>query len=415
MSEQPSSALRLLYAGDASNTLLWKEWALSLHQKGWDVTVWGELPPADTLPFPIVAFAQSQALGLRIIKQFLRKGLSFRTLRNDWSALDLFNGPSLKHLLYTMYAFSYSKEFTNKLSQKSFDIIHLHYLYQPATLAFLNIHSPLPPIIYSTWGSDLFIEPNRTRLRYRQFCQLLEIVRLVHTESEHQARYLRQTFKYSGEILVHSWGIDIDEIHQQAALHPPDFWRNKLNIKPGTQLIVSARKLENNYRISVLLKAFSHLKGSYPDQKWHIVIASFGREYQALLRITKELGLDSVVTFTGKLPSSLYYSLIAQSDIYVQYPLSDGISQTLLQAMALKTICFTSTAGDNRYLIEDTVNGFLCEDSTPSKLAGVLSQILSLTDREKEKIAEKAHHTVQEHHSREKRVSFFSRLYQRLA
>jgi len=406
---------RILYTGDAQNNLLWEEWALAFYEKGWDVSLWGELLPAHSLPFPIKGSSTSASLPMRMIRRFITAGIPFSSTLQNAPSGTWRNLTSLKHWLFTLYSFTYSREFEKTLNQEPYDLIHLHYLYQPATLAFLNIKQTLPPMIYSTWGSDLFIEPTRSRLRYEQFCRLLSLVHTVHTESQLQAHYLKKTFHYRGNIVVHSWGIHIKSLQKTVEQFPSTYWRKKLRLSDSTVLIVSARKLEKNYRIHLLIDILRIFKQRYPSLPFHFLIASHGSQYSSLLEHVREAKMEKDVTFTGYLPPALYLALLAQADLYMQSPVSDGISQTLLQVMALKTLCLTSAAGDNASLIEHGKNGFLFQGESPDRIAPLLKEIFTLSSQTKDEITRKAYQTVRENHSQEKRLAFFSRLYKDLA
>ena len=137
-------------------------------------------------------------------------------------------------------------------------------------------------------------------------------------------------------------------------------------------------------------------------------------------RLSKEKGIDNLIEIIMKLPSNIdvmilgsgpeelkiqklttimkniHYlgfqnkektlSLIRGSDILIQPSLNEGISSTILEAMASKTSVIASNVGGNRELIDNN-NGILVDASNTKKFT---EEILNLIqNKEQRKILEK--------------------------
>ena len=123
-------------------------------------------------------------------------------------------------------------------------------------------------------------------------------------------------------------------------------------------------------------------------------------------RLSKEKGIDSLIDIGKKLPSDIHMiilgtgpeeqkiqefvkiqknvhylgyqikentiSLIRGSDILIQPSLKEGISSTILEAMACKTVIIASNVGGNYELIENGVNGIIVE---PEDVDSFIQQI----------------------------------------
>lgn len=89
-------------------------------------------------------------------------------------------------------------------------------------------------------------------------------------------------------------------------------------------------------------------------------------------------------------------SLISGSDILIQPSLVEGISSTLLEAMACKTPIITTNIGGNNELLENNKSGIMIEPNSPQKILEKLIELLS--DRQKSiNLSEEAFNKVQKY------------------
>ena len=102
------------------------------------------------------------------------------------------------------------------------------------------------------------------------------------------------------------------------------------------------------------------------------------------------------VNYLGYLPKNETISLIRGSDILIQPSLIEGISSTILEAMACKTSVITTNVGGNKEIIENNQNGILIEPNNPQKL---LEEILNLFSNPevKTKLIDSAYTNVQKY------------------
>lgn len=115
------------------------------------------------------------------------------------------------------------------------------------------------------------------------------------------------------------------------------------NLEP---VILSTRRLETLYRHQDLLKAASLLASDQVPLQ--LVVSSYGAAEQDLRALSGSLGLDSRLTFTGRIPDDELLALYHCSDIYVTVPETDGTSVSLLEAMACGLPVVASDVPSNR-------------------------------------------------------------------
>ncbi len=397
-----SEKITVLYVGESDNNLLYQKWADFFYNNGFNVILLGERKPHKKLPFKTFTFLNSRK---EFVKKFILSLFDFVAWSKSFEYLKSlsFSKNSMKHFLYTIYAFSFVPEIQKILKEEKVDIIHLHYGFQPLCLAFLKVKTNLP-IIYSTWGSDIFKEPFRSKIRNLQIRSLMKKARIIHTESEYQKKHLIEKLKIDGrKIIVKSWGIEIDKLDKIRHDYNSLKWRHKFKIPEGAKVFISLRKLEKRYRINCIIEAFNVIK----DENTFLIIGSFGSEFKNLRSLVKKLGLEKRVFFTGKLESEKEIcELIIDADFYIQYPESDGVSQTLLMAMGLKRLCLSSAVGDNKLLLNDE---FLV--SNFSDLILKMKNLLNISRKRYYLLVEENYKMIKKYHSKKNFLDFWMQVY----
>lgn len=404
-----SDKLKVLLAGDGRNPLLYDIWGASLKLQGMDVSLLCDYPPNENVNFPVYSFLRPKQGYL------LRLMLSLLNPVNWWFTLPwlLYFRPwsinSVKHLLYTVYAFSYRSKVLEILSQNTFDIIHLHYAFQPLCMVFLSLKSDIS-FVLSTWGSDIFVEPERSFIREKQLQHLMDKALFVHTESVFQKAYLKNNFTLENTpVYPISWGIDLEA--DVSLKDSRQLWKKKLKLPPDCKIIVSMRKLSAHYRIDQIIEAFIQIADDPCAANAVLIIGSYGPDADALQAKARLSSCADRIFFTGKISDDEVYGLLKDADLYIQYPLTDGVSQTLLSAMYTQSLCVTSDCGDNKSLIQDGENGFLSADLEKS-LPSVMRKMLQLTPVAAKKVGSKARQTVSDFHDRGKNMQKVISLYQ---
>lgn len=128
-----------------------------------------------------------------------------------------------------------------------------------------------------------------------------------------------------------------------------------------------------------LIEALPLLQASHPEV--HLLLVGGGPMEEALKSQVERLGMESAVTFTGRVPHGeveRYYGLM---DIMV-YPrksmrLTDLVTPLKpLEAMAQGRLVAASDVGGHRELIEDGLTGTLFPAGNPEKIAEKLTSLL---------------------------------------
>lgn len=126
-----------------------------------------------------------------------------------------------------------------------------------------------------------------------------------------------------------------------------------------------------------LLQAMGLLRDRKPQlfNQLHLLIVGEGPERQALAQEIANLNLQRQVWLAGE--RSDVPALLNRLDVFVLPSLSEGISNTVLEAMAAGLPVVATAVGGNTELVEDGFNGRLVPVADPAALAGVLAEILN--------------------------------------
>lgn len=178
------------------------------------------------------------------------------------------------------------------------------------------------------------------------------------------------------KITISPNGVDMDLFGKPPARDEELLVKLGLADKPVLGFIGSFYDYEG---LDDLIAALPLLQASHPQV--HLLLVGGGPMEQALKDQVKRLGMESAVTFTGRVSHGeveRYYGLM---DIMV-YPrksmrLTDLVTPLKpLEAMAQGRLVAASDVGGHRELIEDGVTGTLFPAGEPAKIAAKLANLL---------------------------------------
>jgi sugar transferase (PEP-CTERM/EpsH1 system associated) len=131
---------------------------------------------------------------------------------------------------------------------------------------------------------------------------------------------------------------------------------------------------------TALIAAFALLLQSVPDYRarLRLIIVGDGPLYDQLQRQVRQLGLEQSVWMAGDRDDVA--DILRLFDLFVLPSLGEGISNTVLEAMATGLPIVATDVGGNPELVEDGVNGRLVPVSDQQTLASVMGQYIGQSD-----------------------------------
>jgi glycosyltransferase involved in cell wall biosynthesis len=109
------------------------------------------------------------------------------------------------------------------------------------------------------------------------------------------------------------------------------------------------------------------------DPAFRLDIAGDGPCMAALQRLRAELGLAATVRFLGQVQD--VPALLERSGLFVLPSLSEGVSLTLLEAMASGVAVIATRVGGNAEVVEDGTTGVLVQPRDPGALAATILRL----------------------------------------
>ncbi len=146
-------------------------------------------------------------------------------------------------------------------------------------------------------------------------------------------------------------------------------------------LVSYVGRLKDYKSVDLLIRAFADIAGEMPDAR--LAIAGDGNAKNKLERLTNELGLSSVVTFTGKVTEEEKVMIMQTTWVFVNPSMIEGWGITTIEANACGTAVVASDVPGLRESVRDGVTGTLVPYGDIARLAEEI--LILLKDSRKRK------------------------------
>lgn len=180
--------------------------------------------------------------------------------------------------------------------------------------------------------------------------------------------------QYNKDHMVQKFGIPerkISVIH--CGIRPELFTTN--GRAEGRELrILSIARLHPIKGVEYLVKACGVLKEWETPFTCHII--GDGELRESITRLIGKLGLSQEVFLEGAQPAEEVRRQLALADVYVNSSLCEGLSVSIMEAMAARLPVVATRVTGIAELIEDKVNGYLVEPKDETELAAALQRVV---------------------------------------
>ncbi|MCK6607367.1 MAG: glycosyltransferase [Flavobacterium sp.] len=243
-----------------------------------------------------------------------------------------------------------AKTFENYLNEIQPDVVHSFALYLSCSpIIEVMEKNPTQKWIYSSWGSDLFYFQNEPNY-LKDIKRVLPRINYLFTDCKRDYEIAKQ-YGFTGEFLGVFPGGGGFELNEMETYKLPVSQRKTILIK-GFQ--------GRSGRAIPVLKAIATLK----EQLLNYEIVVFGSDPQTFEYVTNsELKNWKNFQILGKIPHEEVLKLMGKSLIYIGNSNSDGMPNTMLEAIFMGAFPIQSNPGGaTAELIQNGVNGLLIED-----------------------------------------------------
>lgn len=175
---------------------------------------------------------------------------------------------------------------------------------------------------------------------------------------------------------------------------------------PGDAFVLgSVGRLDPVKNLGALLEALALLRNRYPNAR--VVVAGDGPERQPLIERAAALGVEDAVLFAGY--RSDVRAVMGAFDVYVNCSTYEGVSLTILEAMASALPVVATAVGGNPEVVIDQETGMLVR-THPQAIATAVAALIESPAR-RQALGEAGRWRVKRHFSIERMVSDYAAAY----
>ena len=269
--------------------------------------------------------------------------------------------------------------------KKNFDIVHAHNI--PAALAMKNSSGKKILTIHGVYSQQIRKLHNETISKISNTFEndALNWADIITVVSKDAYDYYTK-LGYSVQYIPNA--IDIKSL-------------SKIEDKQYEKQIIFAGRLSSEKGIDTLCKIAETI-----SEKIHLIILGSGPEENKIKNISR-----SNVHYLGYQTKDRTIELIRGSDILIQPSIMEGISSTILEAMACKTLVIATNIGGTKDIIKNNKTGILIDKNSSHEILKKIDEVFNET-LDKKSIIENAFVDVQ-NYDWSKIIQMYLNLYQK--
>lgn len=278
------------------------------------------------------------------------------------------------------------------LQEGEYDILHTHNTYPQFYGAIAARWADIPVVLNSQHGRGC--GPNRRAVW--QFRIANEMTDAIVGVSEDATELCREQSRGSARKMRCIWnGIDLDRFRYRG---PCDH-----------QVAISVGRLSPEKDYGTLLRAMTVVLRRFPN--FRLKLVGDGAERPKLESMAKELGIENQIEFLGERTD--VHDLLATAGFFVSSSKTEGISLTLLEAMAVGLPVVTTAVGGSPEIVVPNHTGKLVPSEDPRLLGNAMVEMIEEQAIWPE-IGKAGRERVESHFNVRKMISEYESLYEEL-
>ncbi len=215
--------------------------------------------------------------------------------------------------------------------------------YRLVSFGFLAARTGIRPLVLAAQGQNL-VPPGASTYGGLLVRRALQAADLVHAWSPGMRDRMLEFGADPGKIIMRPRGIRLER-------YRPDQVRS---IRPT---LVSTRQLEPYYDQRAIVAAVARVRDTHPEVQ--LVLAGRGSDETKLKEMVGQLGLQNNVRFAGFLDENQIVREVEQAWVYVSAVPTDGVSSSLLEAIACGCYPVVVDNQANRWWLRSDIQGSL--------------------------------------------------------
>ncbi|WP_198146794.1 glycosyltransferase family 4 protein [Methanosarcina vacuolata] len=260
------------------------------------------------------------------------------------------------------------------------DIVHVHFDIPPVPFAGLKLSTetktPLVVTYHGDWDDSYgsFFRKTGVRFFNRFFVdKLLTQADVIISPSENYIKESNFLVKYSDKTVVIPNGVNIEQFKTVIS---KEECRKLLHLPLNCKIILFLGALNLRKGPDILLNAMVNVIKEYPTSK--LLYVGDGSFKSELFTMTKKLGLEDSVIFTGYIAENLKPLYYKASNLFVVPSTisTEVFPLVILEAMASNIPIIVSDLLTFKSIVDDGQNGLIARKSDPNDLSIKILQLL---------------------------------------
>lgn len=278
------------------------------------------------------------------------------------------------------------------------DVVHSHMVHANIISRLLRLTTSIPKVISTAHSSN---EGGKLRMLAYRFTDRLANIS-VNVSQPAVEEFINKGAVKPGRMITIANGIDTDKFKFDASARIN--LRSQLSIN-NEKVILAVGRLDAAKDYPNLLNAIALLKVERQDFK--VFIVGDGPFKDTLYKLTKELKIDSFVSFLGI--RNDVKELMSAADLYVMSSAWEGLPMVILEAMACERFVVATDCGGISKAVGS--QGLLVESKNEVVLAQALDKALDLSDGERSSIGAAARKHIIDNYSLSANIEAYLKLY----
>jgi glycosyltransferase involved in cell wall biosynthesis len=263
-------------------------------------------------------------------------------------------------------------ELAQKLNNANPDLIHAHQHGMLAAYWAIPRHIPLITTIHTNPNAAFFREVERFIFKLAVFLNRITVVAISKYNHKRIKSYWHLNDAAARYI---NNGIEIDDFYTR----PHE-----------TFTFINTSRHDENKNQALIIRAFARLYFENTEVSMKLYLVGDGDTHETLRCLAANLKIADYIEFTGYIASPK--ECLALSDVYISSSRREGLSLSVLEAMASKLPVIATDVGGVRDLAQE--NGILIADNDEEGLYSAMKKLRDNVKLRKEK-AEKSYEMVQ--------------------
>jgi glycosyltransferase involved in cell wall biosynthesis len=261
------------------------------------------------------------------------------------------------------------------------DVINLHYAipYGPAVIKY----SKDRPIVLSIVGREVPGPDSPFLWKY----YIRYVIKNV-TDTIFITKYCRNQIFGNNYTKGHIIPYGVDALKFESTIDESNTLREDMNIPSKYIVLFALQRLDREKRVDIIIENFAILNKKYKNIK--LIIGGTGAEGDELKKLSRSLGLEKNILFTGYISNEDLPRYLNMCDIFVFHSTFETFGIVLAEAMMAKKPIVSVKTTAIPEVVEDGESGLVVEPLNPSAMANAISKLIE-DDKLREKMARKGY------------------------